>query len=422
MKLLINEENVELLPIRHFSVSWLLEYMKNEQSFFKKYIRLEFDNKTGQPLMVGKAYHAALDYYYQNIINPSETPLELSPVEFWKINLLNEIKANEDLGIKEQILNSRISEEKAKEFMQILPNTDPEEIPNFQKTFEMFEDLKKRETEFLELCGISQEEIEAARKKYIDWGSTQSPASALLEVEIALNNYFENEPKMAQVLYSETKETVQICDLDGEILPLGLKGQLDLITKNEKGEIIIVDHKAVWSFADIEKGKATYELQAGAYFFIAWAITWERPKAMHFNECLKKEAKIWVWLLKGDLVQLCEENGLDTSWVVDVLKTRLIEAWVLKPEPVVKPIIIDFDENPEVVNAFLKVYKIVLNRLALMSLTDSPFEFLPNPFADYSGEESWADFKLDLDTSKTWKDTLKEKQAASGEEIKEIEL
>jgi len=46
MQLIINQENVELLPIKHFSVSGLLEYMKNEQSFFKKYIRLEFDNKT----------------------------------------------------------------------------------------------------------------------------------------------------------------------------------------------------------------------------------------------------------------------------------------------------------------------------------------------------------------------------------------
>lgn len=421
MKLLINSENVDLLPIKHFSVSWLLEYMKNEQSFFKKYIRLEFDNKTGQPLMVGKAYHAALDYYYQNIITPSEIPLEFSPIEFWKINLLNEIKANEDLGIKE-FISSKLPKEKIVEFMQILPNTDLEEAPNFEKTFEMFEDLKDRETEFLESCGISQEDINEARKKYIDWGSTQNPTSAIIEVEIALNNYFENEPLFAQVLYSETKETVQICDLDGEILPLGLKGALDLITKNEKGEVIIVDHKAVWKFADMTKGKASYELQAGAYFFIAWAITWERPKAMHFNECLKSEAKIWVWLLKWDLVKLCEENGLDTSWVVDALKTRLIDAWVLKKEPVIKPIIIDFDENPEVVNAFLKVYKIVLNRLALMSLTDSPFEFLPNPFADYSWEESWIDFKLDLDTSKTWKDTLKEKQDSSQEEIREIEL
>ncbi len=420
MKLLINHDNVELLPIKHFSVSWLLEYMKNEQSFFKKYIRLEFDNKTGQPLMVGKAYHAALDYYYQNIINPG-TLLEFSPIEFWKINLLNEIKANEDLGIKD-LITSKLSPEKISAFMLILPEINPEEKASFEITLEMFENLKARETEFLELCGISQEEIIAARQKYIDWGSTQSPASALIEVEVALNNYFQNEPKFAQVLYSEIKETVQICDLDGEILPLGLKGALDLITKNEKWEVIIVDHKAVWNFADIEKGKATYELQAGAYFFIAWAVTWERPKAMHFNECLKKEAKVWAWLLKGDLVKLCEENGLDTSWVVDALKTRLIDAWILKPDPVVKPIIIDYDENPEVVNAFLKVYKIVLNRLALMSLTDSPFEFLPNPFADYSGEESWADFKLDLDTSKTWKDTLKEKQDASQEEIREIEL
>jgi hypothetical protein len=58
-----------------------------------------------------------------------------------------------------------------------------------------------------------------------------------------------------------------------------------------------------------------------------------------------------------------------------------------------------------------------------MTITDLPFEFLPNPFSDFSGEESWQDFKAWLDTTKSWKDLMGEKEyKAAKEKINEIEL
>lgn len=233
------------------------------------------------------------------------------------------------------------------------------------------------------------------------------------------------------MLYSEIKETVEICDLEGEVLPLPLKWALDLIVRDENGKICVVDHKWVSFFADLEKGKAQYELQAGAYFFIAWAITGERPQKMIFDETLKGEAKVVCKedptrkLLQADLKELADANGIEYEKYVKnaELIEMLLAAWVLEYTKTLKPVIIDYDETPEIITAFLEIYKIVLNRLWIMAIMDVPFEFLPNPFADFSWEESWQDFKWGLDTSRSWKDLMQEKEESEiKEEINEIEL
>lgn len=443
MQLLINQENVGLLPIQHFSVSGLLEYMKNEQSFFKKYIRLEFDNKTWPALMIWKAFHAWLDYYYKSLMNAEAWNMPV--VDFAKMNLLEEIRANENLGLSELVaekLTKKQQEDwaslKPKDFETIKDEIDSQIEGEENKTYSEYEkflliynDIESRELELLKSFWLTDDEIQEAKKRYIDWGKTQSPATAIIDVETVVKNYFDNIPNYKEVLYSEIKETVEICDLDGEVLPLPLKWALDLIVRDDEGNICIVDHKWVWSFEDLTKWKASYELQAGAYFFIAWAITGERPKKMIFDETLKGEAKV-VWkedenrkLLQADLKELADAHGIEyEKYVKNVeLIEMLLAAGVLEYTKTLKPIIIDYDENPDVITAFLEIYKIVLNRLWIMAIMDVPFEFLPNPFSDFSWEDSWLDFKQGLDTSRSWKDLMQEKeQTGIKEEINEIEL
>lgn len=440
MQLLINQENVELLPIKHFSVSGLLEYMKNEQSFFKKYIRLEFDNKTWPALMIWKAFHAGLDYYYKSLINGEA--LNMPVVDFAKMNLLEEIRANENLGLSELVAEkltkkqqedwAKLQPKDIKEFLA--PGEDEKTIAEkteFEKFLLIHNDIESREIELLKSFWITEEQEQEAKRKYIDWGKTQNHNTALADVETVVKNYFDNIPNYKEVLYSEIKETVEICDLDGEVLPLPLKWALDLIVRDDEGNICIVDHKWVWSFADLTKWKASYELQAGAYFFIAWAITGERPKKMIFDETLKGEAKV-VWkedenrkLLQADLKELADAHGIEYEKYVKnaELIEMLLAAGVLQYTKTMKPIVIDYDETPEIINAFLAIYKIVLNRLAIMAIMDVPFEFLPNPFSDFSWEESWLDFKWSLDNTKTWKDLMQEKEEIGiKEEINDIEL
>lgn len=440
MQLLINQENVGLLPIQHFSVSGILEYMKNEQSFFKKYIRLEFDNKTWPALMIWKAFHAWLDYYYWSLINGDA--LNMPVVDFAKRNLFEEIRANENLGLSE-LVAEKLTEKQQKEWASLKPKDIKEflapgedekiiaEKTELEKFLLIHTDIESREIELLKSFWITDEEIQEAKTKYIDWGKTQNPATALLDVETVVKNYFDNLPNFKQVLYSEIKETVEICDLEGEILPLPIKWVLDLIVRDEDDKICIVDHKWVSFFADLTKWKASYELAAGAYFFIAWAITGERPAKMIFNETLKGNAKV-VWkedenrkLLQADLKELADANGIEyDKYVKNVeLIEMLLEAGVLEYTKTLKPIVIDYEETPEVITAFLEIYKIVLNRLWIMAIMDVPFEFLPNPFSDFSWEDSWLDFKEGLDTSRSWKDLMQEKeQNGIKEEINEIEL
>ena len=118
MQLLVNQENVWLLPIQHFSVSGILEYMKNEQSFFKKYIRLEFDNKTWPALMIWKAFHAWLNYYYKSLIN-GET-LNITVSDFAKIKLLEEIRANENLGLTE-LVTEKLTKKQQEDWVSLKP-------------------------------------------------------------------------------------------------------------------------------------------------------------------------------------------------------------------------------------------------------------------------------------------------------------
>ncbi len=440
MQLIINQENVELLPIKHFSVSGLLEYMKNEQSFFKKYIRLEFDNKTWPALMIWKAFHAWLDYYYSSLMNGEAQNMTVS--EFAKRNLFEEIRANENLGLSE-IAAEKLTKKQQEDWAKLQPKDIKEflapgedektiaEKTEFEKFLLIHNDIESRELELLKSFGLTDEEIQEAKTRYIDWGKTQNPLTAIIDVETVVKNYFDNIPNYKEVLYSEVKETVEICDLDGEVLPLPLKWALDLIVRDDQGKICIVDHKWVWSFADLTKWKASYELQAGAYFFIAWAITWERPTKMIFDETLKGDAKVVCKedptrkLLQADLKELADVNGIEYEKYVKnaELIEMLLTAGVLEYTKTLKPIIIDYDETPEIITAFLEIYKIVLNRLWIMAIMDVPFEFLPNPFSDFSWEESWLDFKEGLDTSRSWKDLMQEKnESGIKEEINEIEL
>lgn len=440
MKLLINQENVNLLPISHLSVSSILEYMKNEQSFFKKYIRLEFDEIIWPSLMIWKAFHAGLNYYYSNLLNKTKQNMPI--IDFAKIKLLEEIKANENLWLS-KLIGEKLNKEQqeafaslqSKDLNEFLSQQENEKIiaekTEFEKFLLFFTDRETKEIEFLKSFWITDEEIQEAKKSYIDWWKTQNQTTALIDLEILIKNYFDNLPNYKEVLYSEINETVEICDLDGEVLPLPLKWVIDLIIKDDQENICIVDHKSVSSFTDLTKWKAIYEIQAGAYFFIAWAITWQRPKKMIFDEVLKWEAKVQYKkdptrkLLQADLKELADANGIEYDKKVknEELIKMLLSAWVLEYTKTLNSVVIDYDEQPEIITVFLEIYKIIINRLAIMASTDAAFDFLPNPFADFSGENSWLDFKSWINTWKTWKDFLEEKQKNEiKEEIFQIEL
>ena len=92
MTLLINKETKDALPIRHLSVSAIRNFLTNEQDFFKKYVRLEFDNSTSPALMVGKSVHAALESFYNEIAETGEI-LSQTEIENVAIATLDKLQA-----------------------------------------------------------------------------------------------------------------------------------------------------------------------------------------------------------------------------------------------------------------------------------------------------------------------------------------
>ena len=149
---------------------------------------------------------------------------------------------------------------------------------------------------------------------------------------------------------------------------------------------------------------------------------------MVFDEVLKTAQSLGKGLLKGDLVGIAKNSTIflesfpdPDKMKVDELKKELFEFGLIEATPVLNRVVIDYDENPQVVTAFLQIYKTVLNRLGIMSLFDIPLEFLPNPFAQFSGEESWEKYKETLDVQ-SWKESLTKKIEENSQEIEDFDL
>jgi len=154
--------------------------------------------------------------------------------EFAKRNLFEEIRANENLGLSE-IAAEKLTKKQQEDWAKLQPKDIKEflapgedektiaEKTEFEKFLLIHNDIESRELELLKSFGLTDEEIQEAKTRYIDWGKTQNPLTAIIDVETVVKNYFDNIPNYKEVLYSEVKETVEICDLDGEVLPLPLK-------------------------------------------------------------------------------------------------------------------------------------------------------------------------------------------------------
>lgn len=448
--MLITQENKEKLPFKYFSPSSIIEFLTNEKSFFEKYIKYNWSEKTWPALIIGTAYHSALEFYYQSIIDNKKDPKQLIKTDSEVINeALNSITKNfsyyEKRGL-EKLIDTKNYElhKKAdwKDFIKInfekwyekylfLLSADIGAIEYIQSELDIYElelkkmeeksdnieELKKDNINYSKIMAdinsnkkilaqlqdpitraeftvykngfITLEEIEDYKNYFIDFWKTGSKSKAQADLLIAVNNYLENKPDDIDPIEVEANHTWLFSDFEWVEMPLGIKWKMDLLARNKKGELIIIDHKCVSAFW---QKNGAYELQASAYYFVTQALMGEKPKKMIFNECIKKSLSASKGYLKKDLVLLCEQNQLEAGWKVEDLQIRLIDAWILKNPSPINPIIIDFEEEPEIIQAFIEIYKQILNR-SFYYFIDKQFKFIPNIKADYTGESSWADFK-----------------------------
>lgn len=122
-------------------------------------------------------------------------------------------------------------------------------------------------------------------------------------------------------------------------------------------------------------------------------------------EVLKREPKVGADLKKPDLQKIMKDNKLPITkevqlktkvgtkdLTIDEMKDILLEKDLIKRDSPLNIIEIDFEEEPEIIQAFIETYKEILNR-SYHYFIGKTIKFLPNPKADFTGIESWEDFK-----------------------------
>lgn len=211
-----------------------------------------------------------------------------------------------------------------------------------------------------------QERIIAAqdREGRIDWGKSGDLEKSQKNLRQAVEFYQEAPPAYKEIIAIEDELITGFEDLDGNAMPIPLKGFCDLIIKDGE-DYVIVDHKTVALVKQQDEQAPVFELQAAAYWFLARKEYGINPKRMIFDQIKKTKNR-------------------DGS-------------------PQITPYVVEY--TPDILLRFLELYSRVVKELAGMPLFDHEtgvMQFLPNPFAMFDWEESWQDFCEEVQNGKEW--------------------
>ena len=392
----INKLNREKLPFEHLSPSSVVEFLVNEKSFFKRYVLYKWEEKTSPALIIGTAFHFAMEQYYNSIIAVGEgveNAKILTPEEVI-IHGINQMKKqfsyHEKRGI-EKLLDEKGKEQKREfekekffeHYYNILQfdwegvkkleeemNSAPDEETKKakQKAIAWLKDriiraegyFKSIDLELDRELGYYNEELETAKSQFIEYGKTGSKEKAEKELVTWIINYLNCEIPGLRPIVTELSEVTEFQDFNWNDMPIPLKGKPDMLAVIGDDDII-VDYKLVSQFWE---RNGAYEIQASNYYFLAQRILWRKPKKMLFIETLKKEVNPASWLLKPQLIAMCEEHGItvDKKDTVAILVEKLLAKEVLEIPSAINIIEIDFEEDPGLIQAFIEIYKEILNR------------------------------------------------------------
>lgn len=124
----------------------------------------------------------------------------------------------------------------------------------------------------------------------VEWGKTGSREKAIKMFTQGLNFYFAEAPKYDDILGVEKSITAFI-EVDGQKLALPAKAVSDLIVRNKKAEIDIIDYKFVSSHTDGETDKASHIIQSLFNYYTVKQEFGITPKRMIFEEVKLSQSK-----------------------------------------------------------------------------------------------------------------------------------
>lgn len=294
MKTFLNEEQQANFPVRHLSMSSMRTYLTDRQSFFRRYVRLEYEEKESPALLEGKGLHAVLE-------------------DYWKTK-----KEGKENGF------------------------------NWEEAVD------------------EQERIIAAkdREGRVDWGKSGNLEKSQKNLRQAATFYQAEIPDHKEIISVEDEFLTDFEDLDGNPMPIPLKGFCDLIVK-DGDDHVIVDHKTVALVKQQDEAAPVFELQAAVYWFLVRKEYGINPKRMIFDQIKKTKNR-------------------DGS-------------------PQITPYIVEY--TPDILLRFLELYTRMVKELSGIPLFDREtgvMQFLPNPFAMFGWEEAWEDFCEEVQSGKEW--------------------
>lgn len=207
------------------------------------------------------------------------------------------------------------------------------------------------------------------------------------KINMGIINWFQQVyPKIMnwKFISSEYNRTLDITDLNGEILDLPCKIIVDCIFEDENGETIIVDWKFKGQLSNEESIKPEYDMQGCTYFFGVWAGLAKKPKKAVFIEIQPSEAKPSMYL-QVDLRAECEKHNIDWAkgnngkWMTNgMMQEALLAINAIEMKPVVYEYDVDFVAKPYLLDMFLALYTETIVRLYQLLIEGRGFK--PNIF------------------------------------------
>jgi hypothetical protein len=139
--------------------------------------------------------------------------------------------------------------------------------------------------EVTDAIAIGLKHINETSDSGINYGKTGSREKMLKDYTQAINFYFEEMPEYHEILGVEKSITARIKDRNGNELAIPAKAISDLIVRDKKGDIWIVDHKFVSSYSDGDVDIPKFIMQGMFNFHTIEAEFGQAPRGVIFNEC-----------------------------------------------------------------------------------------------------------------------------------------
>ena len=419
--------------IEYLSFSSIKELRNNEALFLKHYINYQWDNNIFIATAVGKSCHHGIEMFYSDLDNNKklwDTNQKLlfekiikiaqdyakdeyiaknkKPDDFWNSKTMIEFGGYSDVALKVD------DYAKQAEVVDAIIPTDVAEREKAQKA------LDALEVEIKALI-LKHKEKDAKLDDFIQYGKEWSIESIMEKINMGIINWFQQVyPKIMnwKFISSEYNRTLDITDLNGEILDLPCKIIVDCIFEDENGETIIVDWKFKGQLSNEESIKPEYDMQGCTYFFGVWAGLAKKPKKAVFIEIQPSEAKPSMYL-QVDLRAECEKHNIDWAkgnngkWMTNgMMQEALLAINAIEMKPVVYEYDVDFVAKPYLLDMFLALYTETIVRLYQLLIEGRGFK--PNIF------DQWFDGGVTV--YKEWMDQFKPKEAPDYTEEDAIDL